>query len=387
MHTTDFIERTPLGWTRDGYPLYSIKGSEQGYNTQGDIVRETADGQPLAAIWAEFQQTLSVLNAHRDAVTSLLSFSTTDSAAAVAQTIGEDDFELASEFGEPVGLRSSAETLLMGFPFRDWDKATRFTWRFLRDATREQVEAVHAQALYADNKLVTTAIMKRLLDPTAGTNEHGNAVYGLWNGDSLTPPRHLFNTFDTDPHTHYLVSGADTVDGKDIDDLYAHVAEHGYLDVAGTRAILFANPVDVAVISRIRVTDAAQPSYDFIPSEGAAPYLADQDIIGQIAPATYNGLEIAGSYGNTWIAPTAFMPPGYLALVATGGPGSPRNPIGFREHINPGARGLRLIPGYAANYPLIDSFYTRGFGVGVRHRGAAAVMQIKASGAYEVPEL
>jgi len=33
----------------------------------------------------------------------------------------------------------------------------------------------------------------------------------------------------------------------------------------------------------------------------------------------------------------------------------------------------------------VDSFYRRGIGTGIRHRGAGAVMQIKASGNYTVP--
>ncbi|MCB8043602.1 hypothetical protein JM654_03680 [Microbacterium oxydans] len=42
-------------------------------------------------------------------------------------------------------------------------------------------------------------------------------------------------------------------------------------------------------------------------------------------------------------------------------------------------------PNDGSRYPLVNSYFTRGFGVGVRHRGAAAVMQIKASGSYQNP--
>ena len=69
-----------------------------------------------------------------------------------------------------------------------------------------------------------------------------------------------------------------------------------------------------------------------------------------------------------------YMPPGYFAVTASYGKNSPLNPIGFREH--PNAKGLHLIPGSYANYPIIDAFARRGIGVGVRHRGAAAVRQI-----------
>jgi hypothetical protein len=48
-------------------------------------------------------------------------------------------------------------------------------------------------------------------------------------------------------------------------------------------------------------------------------------------------------------------------------------------------QGLRLVKGANPDYPLIDSFYNRGFGTGVRQRGGAAVMQITASGTYTPP--
>lgn len=53
---------------------------------------------------------------------------------------------------------------------------------------------------------------------------------------------------------------------------------------------------------------------------------------------------------------------------------------------NPSYQGLRHIPGRGP-YPVVDSMFARGFGVGVRHRGAAAVCQIKASGSYAAPQI
>jgi hypothetical protein len=50
-------------------------------------------------------------------------------------------------------------------------------------------------------------------------------------------------------------------------------------------------------------------------------------------------------------------------------------------------RGLRLLPGSSQRYPLIDSYYVRGFGTGVRHRGAAVVMQITTESEYDWPTL
>ncbi len=71
--------------------------------------------------------------------------------------------------------------------------------------------------------------------------------------------------------------------------------------------------------------------------------------------------------------------------VATFGSNDQRNLIAFREHQRPEYRGLRQIPGTSSEYPLQDSYYTRTFGTGVRQRGGAAVVQVKASGSYDIP--
>lgn len=80
------------------------------------------------------------------------------------------------------------------------------------------------------------------------------------------------------------------------------------------------------------------------------------------------------------------VPEDYIAVVSTYGPNRPANCIAFRQHVQAAYQGLRLIQGNG-QYPLQDAFFARGFGVGVRRRGQAAVMQIKASGDYDTPEI
>lgn len=66
---------------------------------------------------------------------------------------------------------------------------------------------------------------------------------------------------------------------------------------------------------------------------------------------------------------------------------SPNNAIGVRQHPTPAYQGLRMIPGAVPGYPLQESFYTRGFGVGTRWRGAAAVCQITPDAEYTPPTI
>ena len=89
----------------------------------------------------------------------------------------------------------------------------------------------------------------------------------------------------------------------------------------------------------------------------------------------YAGLKVQGSYGKSWLIESNYIPSGYVAVVASGGPGSPDNPVAVREHPNAQYRGLRAIPGKGP-YSLQESFAARGIGVGVPHRGAAAVTQV-----------
>jgi hypothetical protein len=94
--------------------------------------------------------------------------------------------------------------------------------------------------------------------------------------------------------------------------------------------------------------------------------------------------DVSGSYGGALVIKSYYVPSGYVAVVATGGPNDSGNPVGFREHVNPAYQGLRHIPGRGP-YPIQESFFARGFGVGVRHRSAAAIAQIKSSGSYTAP--
>lgn len=373
-----------LGYTRSGVPIYPIYGAETaGYHTAGDIVRETIDGRNINEIWTEFQTTLDIVNSERSAVANLLSFRTVRSADLVAQTIDEGGFEIATEFGVPTSLRPEVERLKLGYPFKDWDKATRFSWRFLRDSTTEQVETTHRSVLAADNRLTSEAILARLLNPAVRENEDGVPVYGLYNGDDTAPPRVGFRTFAAG-HDHYLTSGSAAPDGSDLDDMARHIREHGYGVRVGSRLLLFVNPDETEPLAAIRSGDGGA-AHDFISAGGAPAYLTSETLVGERPPGEYNGLRVLGSYGDVWIVPSEFMPPGYLAMVATGGANSDLNPVGFREHPTPGFQGLRLLPGNQSGHPLVESFYTRGFGVGVRHRGAAAVMQITTATEYTPP--
>lgn len=364
-------------------------GAEGGYGTAGDVlVNVTADGVDLNVIWAEVAAVIKAWNSERSALASLLAFNTTDAASAIPQSRSSDSFELASEYGEPESLRPPSNYHLMGYRFDDYDKASRWTWKFLRDSTAEQVRAVANYALEADNKLTTGSILERLFNPVQDENSWGHPVYGLYNGDATIPPAYLGKGFAA-AHQHYLVSESAVIDSADLETALRKVTEHGYGMEPNSKLLALMNPAEAEVVSTFKagVENATGifAKHDYIPSQGAPAYLQPDNIVGQVAPESFNGLKVQGSYGPVWVIQSDFIPAGYFAVVATYGANSSDNVIGFREHPQRQYQGLRTIPGLQPGYPLQDAYFQRSFGVGVRRRGQACVVQIKPTGTYDVP--
>lgn len=362
-----------------------------GYNASADLLTQTADGRDLNELWADYQEVLAQWNADRNRLINLLTFPVTEPIEEVP-VIGANgaDFELASEYGVPKSYRPEVDHYNFGYDFNWYDIASRFTWRFLSEAPASQVDAIANQVLEADNRLVYTKVMRRVFNNTNDlASIRGNAynVYTFYNGEGEAPPAYKNNTFPAD-HTHFITSGSDnTYDPTDIQALLTKLTEHGYDDTNGYRILLMMNSADTPLIRTFRygVNGAL---YDFIPVQGTSPFYLPQDTLLMGQQPSQNavpGFKTIGQYGPALIVEEDHVPASYLFTFATGGQDALGNPVGFREHANANLRGMRLVKGPNPDYPLIDSYYVRGFGTGVRHRGAGAVMQLTASATYTPP--
>lgn len=358
----------------------------KGFNTSGDLITQTSDGRSLDSIWAEMQATMEMFNQPRSNLMSFLTFPVTQPVEDVPQAVLED-FEEATEFGVPKAVRG-ASFFSLAYSFKWYDLGERFTWRFLSEASAGQVQNVHNMVLEADNRNRFNAVFKTIfnnVNTTADIRSVSYNVYKFYNADGTVPPPYKSSTF-AGTHNHYITSGAATIDGQDLVDLENTITEHGY-GPPGGGLILMVNKAQAATIKTFRVSTGS-PN-DFIPAQGQPPFLLPTNT-GGIAPPTQvpsslAGLQVIGQCGNWTIVQEDYIPAGYIFGFASGGVNQARNPIGFREHQNANLRGLKLAKGPNADYPLIDAYYVRGFGTGVRQRGAAAVMQITASGTYTIP--
>ncbi len=377
---TDLIQ-----WLLDDSSPF-LMGAEDGFNERADVVR-AADGTDLNEFWAEVQATIRIRNADRNTLIDRLTYRIN----AVTEEVSvpsEIDFEEASEFGQPVAARGTATRVFRGYDFKFWDVGFRYTWMAIAEMTREQLQMNHSLALEADTKLIFTKVMQRLFNPLNGNGftdkNEPVTVFAAYNGDGEVPPKYKQTTF-AGSHNHYLVSGNTAVTPTNLDTLAVATEEHGYTLQGGYTNVLWVNKIEADIIKTFKV-GVNSAKYDFVPNPeyyGGAVWVPNN---GQyVGGPTGRVPGEIGTYGPFHIVEEGLIPAGYLVSVVTGGTNSFTNPVAFREHTNPAYRGLKIMPGESSDYPLFNSFYRRGFGTGIRHRGALAIMQVKATGSYAVP--
>lgn len=377
-----------------GIPLKPIFGSDGqgGYHTAGDLVVATNDNVDLNALWGVYQDSMAIYNEAMDRLAALFTFPVTNPIESVPQ-VGEAQFEEASEFGEPRGQRIEIDYFQLGYDFRNYDTATRYTWMFLRDADVRQVDAVHQEILRADRRLVFRKIMEAIFDNRNRTTDIRNQnynVYPMYNGDGTVPPTYKGTTFDG-THSHYIVSGNSAIDSSDVEDAYSHIAEHGFGLENGTVFVMLANKAQVKEMRKWRAgqvsANGVVANYDFIPAANQPTMILPnaEGLLGSLPPDSFKGLRVVGSYADILIIEESYIPQGYFLMFGTGGAANLQNLVGLREHANPAYRGLRLLPGNQQRYPLVDGYYARSFGTGIRQRAGAVVVQIKAAGSYDIP--
>jgi hypothetical protein len=363
-----------------------LQGYEKGFSERADIIVQSTDGASLQDMWREFQASINMLNKGRDPLINLLTFRVSKETERVLQP-SQEDFEEASEYGEPKGIRIGVP-FIMGYSFKWYDLAIRYTWMFLIDADSEQLRALNSTALEASRRLQFAQVMKTIFNNNNLTatllNGVGVNVYKFYNNDGTVPPQYKNTTF-LGTHNHYITSGAGTVDPGDLKDIEDHLYHHGYRTNDGFKLILMVNRQEGAVI-RTFVAGTASAQYTFIPSQGfgGGVFLpANSGIVARPDTGAPAGMLGIGTYGPFVVVEDDYIPPGYVVGLASGGDQNVGNPVGIREH--PNAKGLQLVKGPDRDYPLTDSFYRQGLGTGIRERGAGVVMQITASGTYTIP--
>jgi len=366
----------------------------KGIAASGDVLTTTRDGQDLNEIWNQYQALLDSWNATRQPLIDLLTFNVTQIIEDVVQGV-EEDFEESSEFGQPRSIRPQPTIQQRAYDFKFYDVSTRFTFAFLADATSRQLDMSLQQVLEADNRLVFKKVMRRLFNNTNNSTIINQVAYNakpLWNADGEFIPDYAGTSFNAGTHTHYVTSGAATIDSGDVENIASLLGEHGYKRSQGFQVVVMVNPAQSPAVRLWRAgqtnNNGAVATWDFVPPTGTNLLLPfGTQLFGTQPAQTFAGFDVVGMYGPYLIIEDSNIPAGYIFAFATAGSQQTANLIGIREHDNTALRGLIQKGGDRNAYPIINSTYIHGFGTGVRTRGAGAVMQITTSGTYTIPTL
>lgn len=330
----------------------------------------TVDGQPLSEIWADLQTRLAAFNTQMSFMVSLFSFPV-DRAQERVGIYQTPRFEDATEFGRPQKIR--LQYVQRGFPLKHKDLGFGYTQEYIDSSRGSDLSAVAAQAENAWWSLNMETVLAAIFSPTNITDDDGISIKRLYNNDGEVPPSYKRWTH-AGTHTHYLTTGAASIGVEDLAAIEEHLLHHGYGDF-GEKFILHANRTEVTAIRALA---------GFVPATTSGiPIVVNGEIVGSQRTGI-PGLDAEGYFGKLVIVENNDIPVGYLLAHATGGQFASQNVVGLRQHENPGIRGMRLIEGPVARYPLIDAVYDGYLGAGVRHRGGAVVMQVTA-GAYAAP--
>jgi len=364
-----------------------ISGREQGFNERADVI-VAADGTDLNDFYDEVLKTIRMRNESKNKLINRLSYAVTGAITSVTVP-SKLAFEEASEYGQPVGGRAGGIRQFRGYDFTFYDLAFRYTWMFLAEADRAQLEMQHNLALEADQTLVFNRVMKTIYNPInvqgVGDKNEPTTVFKFYNADGEVPP--AVGTFThSGTHSHYLTSGGAQITSANVDTMMDELNHHGYNLQGGYTLVLLVAKQEADRIRAFRTSSGAR--YDFVPNaslyEGKIWVPNNGQYVGG-PQGTVPG-EI-GTYGAFHVVEDMNIPTGYPFAFASGGNDNLNNPVGIRQHANPAYRGLKIIPGQRSDYPLVDSFYRRGFGTGIRHRGAGVVMQVTTNGSYTVPTI
>lgn len=372
---------------------FIVRGEQPaGFNERADVVYAAADGTDLNDFWSEVQQTVAMRNAQRNRLIDMLTFNVTDLVEEVTLP-GTADFEKASEYGLPKGIRTGINRFWRGFDFDFYDLAIRYTWMFIAEADVRQLRQLNNTALEADNRLVFGRVMKRLFNSANGSGITDDnlpvTVYGFYNADGEVPPTVGTTTF-AGTHNHYTtsqtLSATATLTTAVVEAMNSDLDSHGYTYQAGYTKILMVNTQEFNILRAWRVASGAP--WDYIPDPstyGGGFYVpTNQQLVGQ-PQGKVPGQQ--GTYGPWHIVKDDAIPAGYIVGLISGGPDNIGNPVGIRQHKNPAYQGLKVIPGDRQGYPLIESYYQRGIGTGIRHRGAGFIVQVTGNSTYTVPAI
>lgn len=363
----------------DGRRLPIMAGGAGGILAAADVLT-TADGVTLDTVWSDLQNSLAYWNTIPQEWIDTMCLRTRQNGWKTANQ-GSMRWERATEFGRPYRQRVKPTFAPRGLPVWDYELGMGYTRKYLLRASLSEIQSQHNEAMRSDQENLFYEVLRALFradsysfdDEETGTTL---TVYPFYNGDGEVPPAFLGRTFAA-PHTHYHASNGAFTEA-DILLMKEDLIEHGH---DGNRILLIAANME----SVIRAVVDSGGNKMFVPN------WAYENPNVQLAPGdsqrTANvGPQFIGMIAGFAVRVARPIPDNYMFGFNMYGAGSALSPLAYRERNNDAEVGLLLINEDGnTNFPIINSFYMRSFGVSALNRGNATLMFYDAGAAYVDP--
>jgi len=271
------------------------------------------DGTTFEWVLNEIQNAVNAFNAATDPLIASLCGVTDDLFVQVPQ--GTLEFSAASEEARPYAQRTSVQGWMLE-PVQE-DLELRFTWQYLRNATRSRVQEQIQLAIQAARDAIQYHVLRRLMVSAETAVESGYSP-GLASGSSLvpyTPPKYMGQTF-LSTHSHYnRADGLDDCAAANSADLI----EHGF-------APPFVHLVSAADLTSWQSeTNFIKPQVGpVIPSTAAASVQGTEFEYGPL------GLWNIGYCADGYVQPVPRIPSQYTATVKSFGINNPQNVLAVK---------------------------------------------------------
>jgi hypothetical protein len=210
----------PTGWDATALEKYSL-----------------SDGTSFATVAATLNAAVQAKAAslYSDPLySSLVSYTDMPTVEEYAQGVG-NGFAEFTEYGRPDAARASTEGHML--PIKPYDRATAWTWYYLRHARMNQIEADIADVVLDMENLWRVQILTRLLkrgDDSGASKGLGSgglspgfATTAASTGVDYIPPAVGGVTF-TSTHEHYVGIAGGAFTAAAIEDIKAELLEHGH---------------------------------------------------------------------------------------------------------------------------------------------------------------
>lgn len=330
---------------------------------------------------AVFRASQQIVAAHREeldrALTIFVQPAPTTNYKEIYKTLTGGRMQEVNEYGQPLAVKATGE-YEVAYPLQDFQESIAVT----RVTEAKMTLREYQRHLDNINDRHTSRMRYLILRPLLNNvNETWrDPLYGdltlrrLANSDgTIYPP--LPNAEDGAQDSHYLVSGYTSANisntNNPIATLRMEVSEH--------------LPGDLAVFINSAETGKITALADFV--QASDPYIRDganRDTIitpFSTAPGSYLGRMRGAAGAGTNVFEWDYIPSGYILMINV----SDDAPLKKRVDPEEVLRGYSMIPGANPQYPLREAIFGERCGFGVAERTAAAVMQLKASGAYDIP--